>query len=399
MKVNVDELIAKINAQIDREYDTPDNNDKEVLKSIASNLLKNVMYPMLEMLEQVGYISPEDAEEIQDLETLLQILKKVRKAVVEEREKLEVTTEEGGRERVSAKKAKDFISPIDKLSQVLFDRRKNSPFFDDTLDAVRITVGKIKKEPVKIIVSLNFDELRQYITLSNDEILNPQIRVYHDVIISLFAGKNTHITPDMAYHFLNGYSRLDKAPEGFRKAFNKAMNIFMRTTIQIDANEEAKAFGIKDFQFKGQLLPLTYTKATINGQDCECWKILDTPPLLALAERKDQINRGAANLLNTGLSLTPDNMTITHYLLEQILTMQNPHSDRNTTILYDSVYKYLGVDAPTEATRRKVQERIRKKIKTILDTWTKSGFILGYGEIIDGRKIIGVAIQHKKQSK
>ena len=313
------------------------------------------------------------------------------------KDKQGVTTEGGqSLEKALARKAKKIVSPVDKLSQLLFDKRKNCSFYDEAIETVNLTVGNIKKKPVKIAVSINIDELMSYISFSDNAILAPENRVYHDAVISLFDAGNTHITPDMIYHFLNGYSRLDKAPEGIRKAINSAMNKLMRTVITIDASKEAEAFGIKNFQFKGHILPLTYTKATIKGQECECWKILDTPPLLSLADRKNQINRSDPNLLDTGLSITSENITITHYLLEQILTMKNERSNRNCTILYDTLYEYLDVKAPTDATLRAKKRDMRKKVKAILDAWVQSGFISSYGEVLDGKKITGLHIQYKK---
>ena len=311
--------------------------------------------------------------------------------------KKSASTGKGEGATVKSRKPKDFVSPIDKLAQTVFDSRKNPQFY--SRHSVDLWVGDKNKKPVSITVSVDITELKKYISFSNDTMLAPYNRAIHDAVISLYDAGNTHFTPDMVYHFLNGNSRNDKAPEGFRKSLDEALTKLMRTIITIDAGEEAEAFNLKDFQYKGYVLPLTYTRATINGQECECWKILDRPPLLALAERKSQINRGAANLLDTGLNVTPDNVVITHYLLEQIITMQNDHSDRNNIILYDTLYEYLGIDAPTKATRRKIQERIRKKVKCILDAWVKAGFISGYGEQVDRRKITGLYIRYTKHTK
>ena len=311
--------------------------------------------------------------------------------------KKSASTGKGEGATVKSRKPKDFVSPIDKLAQTVFDSRKNPQFY--SRHSVDLWVGDKNKKPVSITVSVDITELKKYISFSNDTMLAPYNRAIHDAVISLYDAGNTHFTPDMVYHFLNGNSRNNKAPEGFRKSLDEALTKLMRTIITIDAGEEAEAFNLKDFQYKGYVLPLTYTRATINGQDCECWKILDRPPLLALAERKSQINRGEANLLNTGLNATHDNVVITHYLIEQILTMQNEHSDRNNVILYDSIYEYLGIDAPNTNALKQRKLDIRKKVKAILDAWVKAGFISGYGEQLDGRKITGLYIRYTKHTK
>ena len=323
------------------------------------------------------------------VDTLMENIKANKQSASTE-EKCEVAT-------VKSRKPKHFVSPIDKLAQTIFDSRKNSTLYSKP--SVDVWVGDKNKTPVSITVSVDITELEKYISFSNDTMLAPYNRAIHDAVISLYDAGNTHFTPDMVYHFLNGNSRNDKAPEGFRKSLDEALTKLMRTIITIDAGEEAEAFNLKDFQYKGYVLPLTYTRATINGQDCECWKILDRPPLLALAERKSQINRGEANLLNTGLNATHDNVVITHYLIEQILTMQNEHSDRNNVILYDSIYEYLGIDAPNTNALKQRKLDIRKKVKAILDAWVKAGFISGYGEQLDGRKITGLYIRYTKHTK
>ena len=300
-------------------------------------------------------------------------------------------------EKVKSRKPKDFVSPIDKLAQTVFDQRKNSPYYSAPF--VTLWVGNKGQKIASVTVSLDISELKQYISLSNNTMLNPYNRAVHDAVISLYDAGNSFFTFDMVYHFLNGNSRNDKTPEGFRKSLDLALTKLMRTIITINAGQEAELFNLEDFQYKGYLLPLTYTKATINGQECECWKILERPPLLALAARKNQINRGAANLLDTGLSITPDNVVITHYLLEQILTMQNKNSSRNNVILYDTLYKYLGIDAPNANALKQRKLDIRKKVKTILDAWVKAGFISDYGEQVDGRKIVGLYIRYKKHTK
>lgn len=297
---------------------------------------------------------------------------------------------------VKSKKAKQLTSPVDKITQILFDKTKNSCFYGDEPEITKyIGVGKKKKAPVPVMVTIDVTKLKENITLSNDVMLNPFNRVIHDAVISLYCEGNSHFTEDMIYRLLNGYRRLDKTPDGAKQDIHNALTKLMYTGIEINATNEAEAFRIKNFTFKGYVLPLTYTKTIINGVERESWNILEKPPLLALAERKRQITNCDIKLLDTGLNLTQENITLTHYLLEQILIMQNEKSNRNNTILYDTVYEYLGVDAPNAETTKTNRKRIRERIRTILDAWTESGFIENYGEFLEGRKILGVHVKFK----
>lgn len=297
---------------------------------------------------------------------------------------------------VKSKKAKQLTSPVDKITQILFDKTKNSCFYGDEPEITKyVGVGKKKKAPVTVMVTIDVTKLKENITLSNDVMLNPFNRVIHDAVISLYCEGNSHFTEDMIYRLLNGYRRLDKTPDGAKQDIHNALTKLMYTGIEINTTNEAKAFRIKNFTFKGYVLPLTYTKTIINGVERESWNILEKPPLLALAERKKQITNCDIKLLDTGLNLTQENITLTHYLLEQILIMQNEKSNRNNTILYDTVYEYLGVDAPNAETTKTNRKRIRERIRTILDAWTEAGFIENYGEFLEGRKFLGVHVKFK----
>ena len=300
---------------------------------------------------------------------------------------------------VKTKRAKQLISPTDRVTKVLFDTRKNNTFYDILDPETPVKVGKKNKKDITVLVTIDTTELQKHITFSKDTMLNPYNRAVHDAVISLFCDDTAYFTTDMLYRLMNGYSTTHEAPDGARQDIDDALTKLMYTGIKIDAQNEAKAFGIQEFTYKGYVLPLTYTRAKINGVECECWHILEKPPLLALAERKKQLNTCDVKLLDTGLNFTPENITLTNYLLEQILTMQNEESNRNSTILYDTVYEYLGIDAPTEATLRAKKRDIRNKVKAILDAWIQSDFIKSYGEFLEGKKIKGVHVSIKKNTK
>ena len=380
MNFTAEELADKLSAHL----------TQPTAKALAKDLLREFSYSTLEILEEAEGLSI-SLEDIKDFDDLNKIFRDAYENLLKRQGKKPETAK--------ATHTQSLISPIDKLSQVLFDKRKNPVFYEDPLDPeVAIRVGKKRGKPVSILVAVNIDKLKPFIAFDTEAMLDPFNRAVHDAAISLFNAGNTHISPDMIYHVMNGYRRNDKAPAEARKAINQAMSKLMYTGIKIDATEEAKAFGIENFKFEGYLMPVTYALAKINGQEVECWKILDEPPLLTLAGRKGQINKSPVNLLDTGLSFTPDNIVITNYLLEQILTMQNPNSNRNNVILYDTVYDYLCVDAPTANALKQRKSKIRDKVKVILDAWVKADFISGYDELLEGRKIRGLYIKYKKQS-
>ena len=314
-------------------------------------------------------------------------------------------------EQVNSRKPDKFISTIDKLSQTICNPCENSRFLDGEEHSAFVGCDKRGKK-VFVYLTIDVQKIKQFISFSDDSILAPEIRAVHDAVISLYLEGNVHITPDMIYSTLNGNNTTRQVPAGFKKFLTEAMNKLMYTGIKIDASEEAKAFGIQNFQFKGYVLPMTYSLATINGVTRECWKILEKPPLLSFAERKNQIASCEISALDTGLYTTPENITLTHYLIDRVLIMQNQaeHAKKargkskpkvNTSIAYDTIYKYLGIKAPNENALKQEKAKVRKKVKDILDVWVKTGFIASYGEILDGKKITGVDIviasNNKKQ--
>lgn len=307
-----------------------------------------------------------------------------------------------GIDHIKSSKPDKYSSTVDKLSQTIYNPAENSRFLDNEKHSS--FVGSKRGENIYVYLQLDTEKLRQSITFSNNSILDPAVKAVHDAVISLYVQGNTHITYSMLYSALNGNNATRQPTAGFKKFANEAMTKLMYTGITIDAHEEAEAFGVADFQFKGYVLPMTYSLAIINGVTTECWKILEKPPLLSFAERKNQIATCDIKALDTGLNTTAENITLTHYLLDRVLIMKNQlerslksrHKDKiavSNRILYQTVYEFLSVSAPNEATLRKKHQRIRQDIKTILDVWTNTGLIAGYTEKLDGRKFIGVDIK------
>ena len=116
--------------------------------------------------------------------------------------------------------ASDFLAPVDKVTKSVFDSRKNPVFYDRP--EILIEVGRKGGKPVRNIVSINIDELKNVI-LYNDVMLNPYNRALHNIAVSLYAAGNTHFTPRMIYETMNGNSRLHKPPEQVYKAIMEGM--------------------------------------------------------------------------------------------------------------------------------------------------------------------------------
>ena len=288
-----------------------------------------------------------------------------------------------------ATRATEFFAPVDKISQSLFNPQKTNTFYDNL--KVIIEVGKKGGKQVKTFVSINVDEL-QGVTLSNGVMVNPFNRAIHNVAVSLYAAGNKHITPRMIYEAMNGYQRKHKPPEQLYEAIMESMRKLIHTFIKIDATEEADKFGLDNLRLENYLLPAKITAVSMNGQEVEAFSFMDEPPLYTYASKKKQISRCDIGLLAADVSMTPENVVIRDYLLEMVTTFKSKKSKLLNVIRYDTLYEYLELTAPTEETLRAKKRDVRAKVRTILNTWTKAGFIEGYEEEFENRTAAKVRI-------
>lgn len=293
-------------------------------------------------------------------------------------------------EKAVAIRATEFFAPVDKLSNTLFDTRKNPAFYEKP--EVLLKVGAKGGKPVTSLVSINVDKL-EGVTLSNGVMVEPYNRSVHNAVVSLYVAGNTHFTPRMIYQAMNGGKREHKPPEQANEDIMASMRKLMYTRVSIDATKEAKAFGFKTLKIEGYtLLPVILTTAEINGQVVECFKFMYEPPLYTYASRKKQISRCNINLLAVDLRMTPENIVIRDYLLEQITSIQSKKGKLQNIIRYDTLCEYLGIDAPNENALRQRKSDVRTKVRTILNTWVKAGFIEGYEEERERSSIAKVRI-------
>ena len=72
--------------------------------------------------------------------------------------------------------------------------------------------------------------------------------------------------------------------------------------------------------------------------------------------------------------------------------MKNPGNKQSNNIVYDTIYKQLEIDAPSDGALRKKKADVRKKVKTLLDYWKKEKFIKGYTENKKGQEMYSVTI-------
>ena len=202
----------------------------------------------------------------------------------------------------------------------------------------------------------------------------------------------------MIYRLLTGYENERRQPEKqMLKMISEAIKILTHTRVTVNLSEEAKKFGYDKKILNDSLIPARIEICEINGKECETIKIHDEPILWTYAKQKGQISTCPVNLLKMPLSLTPENIIVREYIIEQILTILNEHNKRNNIIRYDTLYEYLGLQAPTAGALRKKKFTIREKVTKILDSLKDDGLITGYMERKEDKEVAKVEIFFTKQ--
>ena len=133
--------------------------------------------------------------------------------------------------------------------------------------------------------------------------------------------------------------------------------------------------------------------ATLNGNVLECLHLLRKPILYEYADKKNQIGRFDIKLLNSPINKTEEIITLQGYLYRRILSMKGS-STMSKTIVYETVYNQIGVQASTDGALRKKKNKVRGQVKSIFDFWKQEGFILGYIEQTQNR-IYSVTIGYR----
>lgn len=287
---------------------------------------------------------------------------------------------------------KEHLSTVDKLSGKAFDV-ENDVLYTKKLIAVGVERRGSKKE-INTLLSMSFDELEKAGVIIDAKKLTPFDREVHDAITTLFVeGGNDVMSVEMIYRTMIGKPKARLAPKQ-AEAITQSITKMMHTLITIDASQEAKAYGFDNLKYKGNLLYAEMAIASINNNVIEALHVIKEPVLYTYANRTNRIGRVDMKLLDSPINKNEETIILQGYLYRRILAMQH---GQNKSIVYDTVYKQLSIDAPSAAALRKKKADVRSKIKTLLDYWKKEKFIAGYVENKRGQEMYSVTIRLKNE--
>ena len=285
---------------------------------------------------------------------------------------------------------KTYIAPNTKASNRAFGRN-NAPFYEGAKPLA--VERRNSKKSIDVYMSLRYDDSKDIgIKLCGPyqgKTLTQLDKLIHDAIVTQYVdGGNQDITNHMIFQVISGNeapsSEKGISPEWNRR-INESIDRMFHSVVEIDATEQAKAYGFEELHYKGHVLNCSIITAKINGQITTCVHICEPPALYKYADNCGQVIRTDLRMLNVpDFQNTPENAVLKNYLLQQIRIMQySPKYSR--TIRYDTVFDLLEIQAESEAALRMKKKQIRDKIKICLDYWKAEGLITGYKENKKGK--------------
>lgn len=289
---------------------------------------------------------------------------------------------------VVTKVPKQWITLIDKASRLSFDGE--GTLYKENGVNVRISGRKSKKE---ILSFVRLDYSDNAIQISGKKELTQYDREVHDALVTLYKdGGNEYITPQMIYKAMTGNPEA-KLPPKQQEAISNSLNKLMCSRLIINASKElCKAYGFDEFTYRGAVIQCEEVTVKVNGVIVEVYHLLIEPALYTHANLINQISRLDIKLLNSPVNKNEENITLQGYLLRRINGIKR--SKLSPTILYDTIYKQLNIQASSDGALRKKKLKVRNTVKKILDYLKAQNFIKNYTENIHGQEVTGITISY-----
>lgn len=298
--------------------------------------------------------------------------------------------------KAEIRRAKTYISPNTKASNQLFGC-DNEDFYDSSIELK--TEGKISKKKITVALGINYrNDVDIGIKLSGPykgQILTAFDRIVHDAIVTLYVdGGNENITTNMIYQVISGNTE-NHLSRSLNDAINESIDRMFHSWVVIDAKKQAEIYGWDDGYYKGHVLNCSIVGAYLNGQLTICAHVCEPPVLYRYAHDCGQIIRYDVKMLNVpSLENSVECITLKTYLLQQIQIMSH-NKDFNHTIMFDTLYELLNIQAPTKDALLHKKKQIRGHVIKCLDYWTAEKLIQGYEVKKTGKTLDRVTLKVK----
>ena len=222
--------------------------------------------------------------------------------------------------------------------------------------------------------------------------LNHFDRRLQQAVDTIYTGGQDIILIGDLYFAMGG--KTAKPSENQREKIIKSLQKQRTATVFIDNETEAKAYSYPHFEYEGAPLASERVRVKYAGREVEAIRVLNRPPLMRLADERNQMSAVPLKVLQSGISQTNNNLRIEDYLLYRIVRQKNTVSDlrgqqekrytqarqkeiqdaRTLTIMLATFYEKTGT-ARKKAIER---ERALKTACRFLDHYAACGFIEEY---------------------
>ena len=256
---------------------------------------------------------------------------------------------------------------------------------DEMPTAAAVTVAKDKGKEVNINVGLHaaFAPIVPRLTVFDLSVMQASASIYA-------RGSKTFSTNQL-YRVLTGADAHTKiTSKATLEAVRKSLDTLQATLITIDAEQQAalgkyRRYDWNETTFKGYLLPMTKIEtAYYSGNQltakCDCWRIIDTPPLLAYSKTIKQVATIPQKVkrLPKGVSATVNNICIRDTLLYYI----HLNRGKGAKLNYSTLFEAAGADTSNRDTCYKM----RKVTRVLLKYWQEIGFITDQTDVIESKR-------------
>lgn len=286
------------------------------------------------------------------------------------------------------------IVPVDKVTKKVWEKQE-ALFSGQSLavDVARQSKKRVSTSHKDIVVSLDLDNLEGVEILRK---LTEFDRAVMNAVITLnVAGGRDVITPRAVYKILNP-ATTRPASGKMVEQIGKSLDALMFTPVIIHIPGDYMPDG-KPHDLKAPLVPAKrLTSAVINGKAVDDpMQLYETPPLYVYADGMGQIARPSLKALAVPINMNADNVALKSYLTRRVWEMKRAKSNAKVskTILWETIYKNMGVPSGNTNALKKKRQRIRTTALQIFDYWRDCGEIHGYEETTRGRMAYSVQIQ------
>jgi hypothetical protein len=265
--------------------------------------------------------------------------------------------------------------------------------------SIQTGYGRNTGKRTEILAGSFLEELPPNVLISREPGSFDKIVYIH--VCTLIEAGNYEFTLHMIYRSMTGNSSKKASPE-MLTLIDESMMRLRCINLVLTSGTWGDEYGQSFNEQTEHVIECTRNrKVTFNqsgAHEVITYEIIKEPILYRCAKAMKQIAKYDPLLLDVPINTTSEMLVIVHYLAERVegLKRTNPLEPK---IEYETIFAEINITASSDAALRKKKTGLRKRIRTVLDEWKRSGFIADWQEYKEGKTIKGVEILMPKSKK